>query len=148
LLALPTKPDRRQRNVIDADAAIGQVERRRHVVEHPRARHRIGMRHRLEGHRAGVDPDAEDALLLAHRRILARPFEHHDDVVLADRQKQAVGIGQRPEDRQVGAVEIGGDGDFAGRGADLQPFGTVCGAWPGSSVCARPQPGSSIRAAR
>lgn len=73
----------------------------------------------LEGHRAGVDPDAEDPLLLAYGGIFARALQHDDDVVLADREKQLVGIAECAEDRQIRAGEIGGDGDFAGRGTDL-----------------------------
>jgi len=107
------------------------------TVDHPCAGQRIAFRHLFEGHALGIHPDPEDALLLAHRCIILRPFERHHHVILADRQEQLVGIGERTEDRQIRAAEIRGDGDFAGRSADLQPFlrprrlpeGNLRGGW-------------------
>ena len=81
----------------------------------------------LEGHRAAVDPDAEQPLLLAHRRDILRPLQRDDDVVLADGHQQLVGIIDRAEDGEIGAGEIGGDGDLGGRDPDLQPFALLDG---------------------
>jgi hypothetical protein len=83
---------------------------------------RIGFRHLLEGHGIGVHPDPEHALLPPHRGIVPRPFQRDDHVVLADRQEQFVGIGQRSEDGQVGSPEVGGNGDLVCRRPDLQPL--------------------------
>ena len=77
-----------------SDAALGQWrwhgERRHDVVDGPRARQRIGDRHALEGHRTGVDPDAENPILAADGGVQPWSFEHDDDVV-SGRSRAAAG---------------------------------------------------------
>ncbi|MDT4878306.1 hypothetical protein FQZ97_1138960 [compost metagenome] len=113
--------------MVNADAHIAHLARGRDRLDVTRARQRIGFRHQLESHGAGVHPDAEDPLFLAHRRIVLRAFKRDDDVVLALRQQVRIEAIDRSEDRQVGAAEIRGDGDLVGRDADLQLFGEVVG---------------------
>ena len=86
------EPERCQRNVIHADAAVVEFERRHDVVDGPRARQRIGDRHALKGHGTGVDPDAENPILAADGGVQPWSFEHDDDVVLADREQQLVRV--------------------------------------------------------
>jgi len=57
---------------------------------------------------------------VTNRCFLARSFERHHHVVLADGEKQRIGVRERAEDGEIGAAEIRGDGDFARRGANVE----------------------------
>ena len=112
----------------DADTHIVHLVGRRDGVDVPRTRQRIGFRHEFESHRLGIDPDAEDATLLAHRRTFLGAFQRDHDVVFALGQKIGRKTVDCAEDREVGAAEVGGDGDLVGGNADIEFFGELLAA--------------------